>query len=48
MTMTYGHGNLWGEGGKASTGTKGATDGGLHVSRVICQHGGALPDLPPA
>ena len=25
----YGHGNLWGEGGKASQGTKGATDGGF-------------------
>ena len=25
----YGHGNLWGEGGKASKGTKGATDGGF-------------------
>ncbi len=44
-----GHGNLWGEGGKASAGTKGATDGGYmypaeFVKMVERQQCWSLPD----
>lgn len=44
-----GHGNLWGEGGKASKGTKGATDGGYmypasFVNMVERQQTWNLPD----